>query len=94
MRTQIEKLVADRIRKAKENHVEPDGSMWLWMPQVGGYTAPCRVHTITSDGCFDVDVYHDGEFPEDELFATLHCCAAEQFEEFGRRVREHVEKTR
>jgi hypothetical protein len=59
-------------------------------PQMGGYHGKCLVEP--KGGCFDVYVWHDGEFPfgtaagSPERPAHLHHCAAEQFIEFGQFV--------
>ena len=77
--------------KAKAGHVEHDGSFWIWAPQVGGYSSPALVHSFQhGEGCFDVDVYHDGEFPQDDCQASFHCCSAEQFVKFGQAVAEKL----
>jgi hypothetical protein len=54
-----------------------------WYPQMGGYGAKALV--IPSGGCFDVLVWHDGEFPfgDGRKPASLHHCDARQFIEFG-----------
>lgn len=64
-----------------------------WYPQMGGYVAKAVV-VLTSDGCFEAYIWHDGEFPfsdEDEFcrgpVRHLHHCVAEQFISFGRFVR-------
>jgi hypothetical protein len=65
-----------------------------WYPQMGGYVGRCVVlfgASTTVDGkdggCFDVFVWHDGEFPfGDRDPIDLHHCMAEQFIEFGRVV--------
>lgn len=66
---------------------------WLatFYPQMGGYGGKCWVDVTEGVGaCFDVYVYHDGEFP----FAhaptkepiRLHHCAAQQFRRFADEV--------
>lgn len=69
-----------------------------WYPPMGGYVSRCVVvDTGKRDdgepGCFEVYVWHDGEFPftadSDDDYrppAHLHHCGAEQFVEFGRTV--------
>lgn len=63
----------------------------LWYPQMGGYVALCWVHTLES-GCFDCQIWHDGEFPFDEDSepkrspVMLHHCDPKQFVRFGRDV--------
>ena len=66
-----------------------------WYPQMGGYCGKCvvRFHPeeldVNEEPCFDVWVWHDGEFPfgEDEypgkVPARLHHCSAEQFRDFA-----------
>jgi len=79
--------------KVEANHVDDDGALWCWLPQVGGYCSPCRVVSCTpgsADGCFDVDVYHDGEFPSDERQVTLHFCSTQQLVKFGELVAAHL----
>jgi hypothetical protein len=73
-----------------------------WYPQMGGYTAPCWVEVWPDDDrkgfCFDVYVWHDGEFPfggeNDEENkddpVCLHHCSAQQFVDFGTWVRSLV----
>lgn len=58
-----------------------------WYPQMGGYAGKCVVLRMAE--CFDVFVWHDGEFPFDESGspgrppAELHHCDPEQFIKFG-----------
>ena len=69
--------------------------MCAWYPQMGGYVGKCIIETYGT-GCADVYVWHDGEFPfgeassEDRRQAPvrLHHCAAEQFEDFAKDMRE------
>jgi hypothetical protein len=57
----------------------------LWYPQMGGYVGRCVV--VPSASCFDVYVWHDGEFPfEGESPVRLHHCNPEQFVRFGQEV--------
>jgi hypothetical protein len=59
----------------------------LWLPQFGGYTSRAAVYIWNnSESCFEVAVWHDGEFPTDEL-RVLHCCDPSQFIEFGEVVK-------
>jgi hypothetical protein len=57
-------------------------------PQMGGYCAVALLEPL--GGCFDVYVWHDGDFPFDDGDdegrgpVTLHHCDAEQFIEFGK----------
>lgn len=67
----------------------------MWYPQMGGYVGKAEVQ-IAKDGgpdaCFDVLVWHDGEFPFDEESrpgtkpARLHHCSPCQFIDFGEMV--------
>jgi len=65
-----------------------------WYPQMGGYVAKAWASLSSSEqketSCFEVCVYHDGEFPFDESTpgapgnpAYLHHCSADQFIKFG-----------
>lgn len=76
--------------------VEIDGEKWTacWYPQMGGYIAKAWASLSCPEqgqaSCFEVLVYHDGQFPFDEdtrdapsAPAHLHHCAPEQFIEFG-----------
>lgn len=61
-----------------------------WYPQMGGYGSKVWVELLES-GCFDVFVFHDGEFPfgdEDDNPRGLHHCNADQFIKFGQWVKE------
>lgn len=64
-----------------------------WYPQMGGYVGRCVVlYAPGNNACFDVYVWHDGEFPFDgegdpaEQPTRLHHCMAEQFVAFGQEV--------
>lgn len=65
-----------------------------WYPQMGGYVSRCIVKSFTGDSnnCFEVYVWHDGEFPFDDESspgkppAHIHHCNADQFIEFGKQV--------
>lgn len=69
-----------------------------WYPQMGGYGGKCVVSPGGSDPvnrakdaadqCFDVYVWHDGEFPfgAEQNPAVLHHCLAQQFINFGETV--------
>jgi hypothetical protein len=70
----------------------PNGGhrVWVWHPQWGGYRAHATADfgevTGCADGevgCFELAVYHDGEFPRDEPLFFRHCCSALQFATFG-----------
>lgn len=73
-----------------------DANYWYfagWYPQMGGShgIAILRVYKNTQDedSCFDVFVWHDGDFPFDSGGdpIELHHCSAEQFIEFGNLVK-------
>lgn len=58
-----------------------------WYPQMGGYVGACLIE-LGAAKCFEVMVWHDGEFPfDDRQPGTLHHCSAEQFIEFGELVK-------
>ncbi len=72
--------------------VEYDGisGTACWYPQMGGYIA--RAIVVPDHGCFDVMIWHDGEFPfkgedPDQPPVRLHHCDADQFIEFGEFVK-------
>lgn len=63
-----------------------------WYPQMGGYVSHCVI--VPDDGCLDVYVWHDGQFPfGDEpppwpgmphpSPVRLHHCSADSFIGFG-----------
>ena len=60
----------------------------IWYPQMGGYVgkAVALISTREPDGCIDVYVWHDGEFPfsDGQSPTLLHHCDPNQFVEFGR----------
>jgi hypothetical protein len=73
--------------------IENDGEKFLatWYPQMGGYVGKCWVSISGYDRerspCFEVFVWHDGEFPfEGKAPVCLHHCEAEQFVRFGEEV--------
>lgn len=59
----------------------------IWYPQMGGYVgkAVALVSKTEGDSCFDVLVWHDGDWPfhDGEQPRRLHHCEAQQFIEFG-----------
>lgn len=70
-----------------------------WHPQIGGYTSPCVVSfSVVSfsaisglkqhPGCFEVQNFHDGEFPTRNVADVKHYCDARQLVEFGLTVLE------
>lgn len=71
--------------------IECGSDRWTacWYPQMGGYAGKCLV-LGGGDECFDVLVWHDGEFSfaEGECSPTrLHHCSADQFVRFWEFVR-------
>lgn len=69
---------------------EHDGRRGIatWYPQMGGYVGKCVV-LFDAGGCFDVFVWHDGEWPfgADRAPIELHHCDPEQFVTFGETVK-------
>ena len=75
----------------------------MWYPQMGGYSGKAEVKIAKNSGyvdeCFDVRVWHDGEFPfdgEDQPGvepALLHHCMPSQFVSFGQTVLKLQEET-
>lgn len=71
-----------------------------WYPQMGGYTGRAVIGFPpgVKEPCFDVWVWHDGEFPFDPVTSpnmeptVLHHCAADQFINFGNFVKQAVEE--
>lgn len=67
--------------------LEHDGKRYLatWYPQMGGYAGMCLVELSNKTKCFDVAVWHDGEFPFEtgDRPVILHHCDADQFIRFG-----------
>lgn len=58
-----------------------------YYPQMNGYHGKCIV-VIGSEDCFDVFVWHDGEFPMNGESPTyIHHCCPEQFIQFGQMVK-------
>lgn len=59
-------------------------------PQWGGYGGWAEIafdktsgDSDCGPGCFELAVYHDGDFPSDEIKFQRHCCDATQFLRFG-----------
>lgn len=87
---------------ANEKVAEDDHtvSYAIWYPQMGGYVGKA-IATFAkgegTEGCFDVLVWHDGEFPfrgeGGKQPCQLHHCAAGQFVDFGEAVAELQEAT-
>ena len=74
--------------------------MAAWYPQMGGYCSHCWVSIRGRQRqfymgverwdlpCFECLVWHDGEFPfEGGSGRELHHCSADQFIEFGQKVK-------
>jgi len=65
-----------------------------WYPQMGGYVGKCVVVLGNTNGkrddCFDVYIWHDGEFPFSGegvgCPVELHHCMPSQFVTFGKLV--------
>jgi len=59
----------------------------VWYPQMGGYAGKAVVvmgRNRNRDSCFDVFVWHDGEFPFGDGEPTvIHHCSPMQFIRFG-----------
>ena len=80
-----EKCTARAVEACTEGH-----RVWAWFPQLGGYCGHSHADfdSVTNcggggPGCFELTVYHDGRFPQDEPTMSFHCCDALQFVEFG-----------
>lgn len=56
-----------------------------WHPQWGGYVGKCWVATSRAEGldCFDVENWHDGEFPSETHRTVYHYCATDQLRRFA-----------
>lgn len=80
--------------RAKVGENETFAYYAIWYPQMGGYrgAAVAEIYKDPSQGeCFDVRVWHDGEFPlhgdpHDDT-VILHHCEPGQFIVFGKQVR-------
>ena len=67
---------------------EDQPAIAVWYPQIGGYVGKAVVvindPTQQANSCFDVYLWHDGEFPfTGGTPKELHHCMAEQFVRFG-----------
>ena len=66
----------------------------IWYPQMGGYVGKAVAvfgkEEAGGSRCFDVTVWHDGQWPfhDGQPGTQLHHCDAEQFIEFGKRILE------
>jgi hypothetical protein len=84
--------------------IEHDGVRYMaaWYPQMGGSVGACLVELLPKgnpddtpgERCFEVYVWHDGEFPFGDRCwdepggpARLHHCSADQFIAFGEAVK-------
>jgi hypothetical protein len=79
------------------SNIEEEIGFACWYPQMGGYCGKCIVLTEPSENncCFDVYIWHDGEFPFTEEGRNpyeLHHCSAEQFIDFGNLIKNYQEK--
>ncbi len=66
------------------------GMFATWYPQMGGYVGRgvvCIQENSEKDDCFEVYVWHDGEFPFSgeggRNPVRIHHCSTEQFREFA-----------
>jgi len=84
---------SDLFERCSERQVEPlerGFRLHCMHPQWGGYGGCAEVefsqYSGDSDngpGCFELAVYHDGDFCSDEIEFRRHCCSADQFIRFG-----------
>ncbi len=69
----------------------------IWYPQMGGYVGKAVAlidknedDNFIDNSCFEVFVWHDGEFPFDTESGKepvqLHHCSPEQFIDFGQTI--------
>ncbi len=71
----------------------------IWYPQMGGYSgkAIALIEKTDANECFDVLVWHNGEFPFDgeggDNPRRLHHCLAAQFVDFGEKISRLIEPT-
>jgi len=79
------KCTARTVEETKHGY-----KLFVWHPQWGGYSSHAEVDfekttggNDASPGCFELAVYHAGDFPTDEPVFHRHCCSAEQFVRFG-----------
>ena len=55
----------------------------FWHFQWGGYCGRALLSVMKSSDCFDVYVWHDGDFPySDELPKKYHYCGIDQVRDF------------
>lgn len=87
----MSKFEEPTAQQCTENAEVSPGVFACWYPQMGGYGAFCLVDVSGGKpgDCFDVYVWHDGEFPfGGEKPVDLHHCMPEQFIKFGKLVLE------
>lgn len=68
--------------------------VWLWFPQLGGYGghaeiwlyAPSAIEPRIEQSCFEIALYHDGEWPKDYVCYSWHACSPLQWMRFGLNV--------
>jgi hypothetical protein len=89
---------AEECRKCAAFETNEIGTWYaMYSPQFGGYVGRTAVfiyhnvdntvwHHNVDNTCFEVAVWHDGEFGADYP-AHFHCCSADQFIQFGQKVR-------
>lgn len=76
---------------------DDDAGYAMWYPQMGGYSSKAvavfgrmpmeATDSDDGDGCFDVWVWHDGEFPFGGANPRrIHHCMPSQFIQFGETV--------
>ena len=77
-----------------------DDGWACWYPQMGGGCGKAILVPHSDSGCFEVYVWHDGEFafggedqPDGRKAVRLHHCDAEQFIEFGQFAKKIVAET-
>lgn len=94
-----ERLSAERSAMCSAHKVfeDPeDRRVWLWFPQLGGYVGHAEVQIYKPSGlefgiehtCFEISLYHDGEWPRPRVCHQWHACSPLQWVEFGLTVYE------
>lgn len=81
-RVRVPEPTPEQCKQGAEVTIErpggPSRGYATWYPQMGGYTGKCVVEP--EGGCFNVFVWHDGEFPfGGGAPVELHHCMTEQF---------------
>lgn len=91
---------ADRCTAREFVEIEGRRGVALWWPQMGGYVGKAVIFA-DPDGCADVLVWHDGEFPFDGTCpncgdprrpARIHVTDPEDWIRFGRDAELALEK--